>query len=128
MNALAQVGGERQVIAPRAIDLEQHHRPLGAADGLLADLADQRAPALGRPLPDLEHLVAVQERLPGVHDLASLLLDDRRVAPQRLANLEVLPFDDALRAGDLAAQHGMVDAARRACRVTTRPAMSASMP
>ncbi len=49
MNALAQIGGERQVIAPGSIDLEQHHRPLGRADGVLADLVDQRAPA-GRAL------------------------------------------------------------------------------
>ena len=48
MDALAQIGGERKMIAPRAIDLEQHHRPLGATDGVLAGLRDQRAPALGR--------------------------------------------------------------------------------
>ena len=36
VNALAQIGGERQVIAPRAIDLSKRHRPLGAPDGVLA--------------------------------------------------------------------------------------------
>ena len=109
MNPLAQIGGERKVIAPRSIDLEQHHRPLGALDGVLAGLVDQRAPALGRTLPDLRRLLTVKDRLPGVHDVAALPFDGRRVAPERLPNLEVLPFDDALRAGDLAAQHGMVE-------------------
>ena len=41
--------------------------------------------------------------------MAPLPFDGRRVAPQRPPDLEVLAFDDALRAGDLAAQHGMVE-------------------
>ena len=51
----------------------------------------------------------MKDRLPGVHDLAPLSFDARPRSAKRLPDLEVLPFDDALRAGDLGAQHGMVD-------------------
>ena len=67
------------------------------------------SPALGGPLPDLRHLLAEKDRLPGFHDVAPLPFDGGRVAPQRLPNLDVLPFDDALRARNLAAQNRMVD-------------------
>src|SRR5229473_1847217 len=60
---------------PASIDLEQHHRLLGAADGVLADRVDQRGPALGRTRPDLRHLLAVKDCLPGVHDVAALPFD-----------------------------------------------------
>ena len=108
MNPLAQIGGERKMIAPRSIELEQRHRALGALDGVLADLLDERAPALRCPLPDLRHLLTVKDRLSGIRDVAAVPFDGGRVAPQRLPNLDVLPFNDALRAGDLAAQHRMV--------------------
>src|SRR5204863_2383015 len=39
----------------------------------------------------------------------ALPFDRRRVSPQRLPDLDVLPFDDALRARDLAAQHRMIE-------------------
>jgi hypothetical protein len=53
MNPLAQIAGERKVIAPRSIDLKEHHRPLGVLDGLLSDRGDQRVPALGGAVPDI---------------------------------------------------------------------------
>ena len=45
--------------------------------------------------------------MPPLHELPVLFLDDRGVARQRPANLEVLTFDDALRARDFAPDHGV---------------------
>jgi hypothetical protein len=47
VNPLAQIGRERQVVAPGSVDLEQQHRPLRPANRVLTNLADQRAPAPG---------------------------------------------------------------------------------
>ena len=56
---------------------------------------DQRLSALGCGLPDIRLGVATQHRAPPLHELPVLLLDDRGVARQRPANLEVLTFDDS---------------------------------
>ena len=42
VNAFTHVGDEREMIAPRPIDREQHHVPLRLADGRFARRADQR--------------------------------------------------------------------------------------
>jgi hypothetical protein len=81
VNPLAQVGCERKVIAPRTIDLEQHHRPLGVADGVLADFIDRRAPALGRPLPDLRHHLTVNDRV------QQILSDEPLLVPRNARKL-----------------------------------------
>jgi hypothetical protein len=82
---------------------------LGVTDGVLTDLSDQRLPE-PRPTPaDLRILVTRRMGLPERHDLVALPLDDRRVVPQRLPDLDVLALDDSLRTGHLGAQHGMID-------------------
>ena len=54
VNALAQVGSQRQVLAPGAIELVEHHGAGDRAGGVLADLVEkQRAsrPNAARPPP-----------------------------------------------------------------------------
>lgn len=59
MNPLAQIGAARQMLAPRPVNLEERHRLLGSTDGLLAGRGHQRGASLGRALPHLRDVAAV---------------------------------------------------------------------
>ena len=109
MDALAQIRAVPEVVPPRAVDAGERHRPLGVDDSALAGRLYERGTAIRRELPDVRSVVAAQNRLPPLDELAVLLLDDGGVARQRPANLEVLPFDDPLRAGNLASDDRTVD-------------------
>ena len=104
----------------------ERHRPLGV-DAACSPTASTSAAGVRCELPDVRIVVTAQDRLPPLDEQAVLLLDDGGIARQRLSNLEVLPFDDALRTGDLAKDDGVLD---RLVATFRREAagMSASMP
>ena len=56
MNPLAQIGAEREVIAPGAVDQASMTDALGVDHGLLARSRDERCAALRLLLPDVRQI------------------------------------------------------------------------
>src|SRR6476619_1094161 len=97
------------MIAPASIDLMQGDEALRPGHGVLTNGCCQPCACFRYATPDVRNFSTMQNRLPLLHDQASLLFDDGRIFPQRFPDLDVLAFDDALGTSDLAEQDRVVD-------------------
>ena len=109
VNPLAHVGHAPEVVAPGAVDARERDHALGIDHRLLAHSRDERRAALRLLLPDVRPIRTIENGLPPLDQLAVLLLDHGGVARQRPADLEVLSFDDALRARDFPPDDAALD-------------------
>ncbi len=97
------------MIPPLAIDVEERDELFRRANHRFPCHSYQRVVALRESTPDVRSFLACEQCLPSCHQTSALLLDDRRVPPERSANLEVLSFNNALRPGNFASDHRIVD-------------------
>ena len=81
----------------------------GALRGVFSYSVDERRPEIRLLGPKIGHVVAAEERLPPRHETRAMPFDHRGVAPERPAQIPVLPLDDPLRAADLVRDEGAVD-------------------
>src|SRR5262249_4773037 len=110
VNSLPYLGDHGQMFGPGRVDLAQRDRAFGLARNLSSETVAQLGVEFGEPLGAQLQLRFAGERAhtPILHR-AALLFDQRRVAPEGLADFVVLSLDNPLQSFDLAANGRMVD-------------------